>query len=58
MNKAERYKRQTVLPEIGEAGQARINAALCAGDRCGRAWLSGVALSGRGGGRAYRYCGF
>ena len=27
MNKAERYKRQTVLLEIGEAGQARISAA-------------------------------
>lgn len=27
MNKSERYKRQTVLPEIGEAGQKRINAA-------------------------------
>ena len=27
INKSERYKRQIVLPEIGETGQARINAA-------------------------------
>ena len=44
---SERYARQTVLAEVGAAGQARLAAASVAGGRRGRAGLPGAAVSGR-----------